>query len=213
MANWSDWTNDVAPDVRGCPTPLIEKAVKRTVIDFLQRTAWLQRTAEPIDIPGAAGPQTFASPVVEAGEVVLRIVKAWISGAEVDLYAPSDVDDTWPDWKSVTGTPECVVQEKDDAYYVVPAPTALMPAALRLRVAVGLLESATSCDDTILQTWRLGIAAGAKAQLQIMPEKPWSAPDRAQVFAGQYEDAVRAALLRSIRSPARRTMATRPNFF
>jgi hypothetical protein len=213
MAAWDAWTPDVAIDVPGCPSFTIERAVKLTVIDFLERTHWIQRTAAPIDIAGGAAERTFATPVIATGERVLAILDAWIDGTQVDVNGPADVADQWPDWKTVTGAPICVVMERQDSYYVVPAPTNTMAAALRLKVAVGLLETATACDDSIRTEWRDAIAWGAKARLMLISDQQWTSPTLAAVNQADYLSAVNGALLRVLRTPARRPLVTRPYFF
>lgn len=210
---WSAWTPDVAGEVTGCPSFAIELAVKRTVTDFLERTHWLQRTASAIDIAGGAAARTFPSSVAGTGERVLAVLGAWISDEPVEVYGPDDVDEDWPDWKTRTGTPECLVMEREDEFYVVPSPTATMTAALRFKVAIGLLDTATTCDDTIATNWREGIAAGAKARLMLQPGKTWESPERAAVNMAIYTEAVNKAITRATRSPARRPLSTRPCFF
>jgi hypothetical protein len=213
MTPWSDWTPDVAIDVTGCPAPTIERAVKQTVIDFCERTHWVKRTAAPIDVAGGAAARTFGSPVIVSGEAVLAILKAWLSDEPLEVYGPDDVDEDWPDWKTRTGDPECIVYESIDTYYVVPAPVATMTAALRLKVAVGYTDAATGCDDTIRQHWRDAISDGAKARLMSMPEKQWSSPDHAGMHQQLYLAATKGASIRAIRSPARRPLVTKPYWF
>lgn len=213
MADFSEWSPDVSIDVTACPSITIEWAVKRTVIDFLERTHWLQRTVAPIDVTGGPGSRSFASPVIGTGECVLAIMKAWLSDEPLKVYGPGDIEDEWPDWKTRTGDPEAIVMERMDGYYVVPAPTATLTGALRLKVAVGLLDTATSCDDSLKVSWRDAISDGAKARLMLMNGKPWSAPDRAAVFNARYNEAVNGASVRAIRTPARRPLNVQPYFF
>lgn len=213
MAQWSDWTPDVAIDVPSCPTISIERAVKFTVIDFLERTHWLQRTPAPINVTGGAAERTFASPVVGTGERVLAVLKAWYFDAPLDIYAPLEVEDDWPDWKTRLGTPEAIVLERIDTYYVVPSPSDNQTAALRLKVAIGLTETATTCDDSVRVNWRDVIASGVKAQLMLMQGKPWSSPELGSAHLGRYEAGIDAASVRVLRTHARRPLNTRPYFF
>jgi hypothetical protein len=213
VVTWDEWLPDVGMDVVSCPSPTIEWAVKRTVIDFLDRTHWLQRTAAPIDVAGGAALRTYPAGVVAATEYVAAVLAAWLDGNEIDVEGPADVEGKWPDWKTVTGTPESVVLEASDGFYVVPSPVTTMTAALRLKVAVGLLDTAVGCDDSIKTRWRDAITAGAKARLMFLSEKPWSDPQRAAVHAEAYGDAVKSAAVRALRTPARRQLQTKPYFF
>lgn len=214
MALWSDWSADVAIDVPGCPDPTIELAVRRIVIDFLERTHWLARTAAPIDIAAGAAARTFGTPLISvSSERVLRIQAAWISDRDTDILSPDEVAETMPDWKTRTGTPLYIVQERPDEYWVVPAPTATMTGALRLKIAVAPTETATGCEDVVRAHWRDAIASGAKARLLAMPGKPWSNPGLAAYHLGVYEEAVGSGAIGALRSPARGRLATKPYFF
>lgn len=212
-AIWSDWTPDVAPDVPGCPSFTLERAVKQTVMDFLERTHWVQRSVAPIDVTGGASARTFTTPVVAAGERVLAVLKAWLDGTEIPVYGPADLEDDQPDWKTVTGDPTSLVMERDGEYYIVPSPTSTMTAALRLKVAIGLLDAATSCEDSILQNWRDAIAFGAKARLMLMPNERWTALDLGASYQNRYMDQVKGACVRAIRTPARRPLVVKPYYF
>jgi hypothetical protein len=210
---WSAWLPDIVIDVPGAPNIAIERQVKLTVIDFLERSHWLQRTTGLLDITGGASERSFPVGVVSATERVLKILKAWIDGKPVDVLGPGDVDDDWPDWKTQVGSPQYIVRERDDTYYVVPSPSDLWTGGLRLKVAVGLLETATECDDSIRVEWRDAIAAGAKARLMRMENKPWTDLNLATSYGQFYLDQVSAATLRAIRTPARRPLVTKAHFF
>lgn len=212
-AAWADWNADMAIDVPGCPAFTIEDAVKKAVIDFCERTHWLKRTVAPINVTGGAGERSFASPVIGSGECVLAIIKAWYFEEPLNVYGPDDVEDDWPDWKTRTGDPECIVQESIGGYYLVPSPADNANSALRLKVAIGYTVAATSCDDSILQHWRLAIASGAKARLMSMPDHAWTNYQLAAFHQQEYMAAVKGASVRAIRTPARRPLATKPYFF
>ena len=212
-AAWADWTADVAIDVPGCPSFTIEDAVKKTVIDFCERTHWIKRSVAPISVTGGAAERSFASPVIGSGECVLAILKAWYLEEPLNVYGPDDVEDEWPDWKTRTGDPECIVLESISSYYLVPAPTGNVADALRLKVAIGYTVAAASCDDSILQHWRLAIADGAKARLLSIQNQAWTNFALAGAYQQQYLAATKSASVRAIRTPARRPLATKPYWF
>lgn len=210
---WSAWLPDIAIDLPGAPNFEIERQVKLTVIDFLEKTHWLQRTTGLIDITGGASERAFGTGVVAATERVVKILKAWIDGKAVDIYGPGDVNDDHPDWKTEVGSPRYIVRERDDSYYVVPSPADLWTGGLRLQVAVGLRETATECDDSIRVEWRDAIAAGTKARFMRMENKPWTDMNLAQAYGAFYNDSVGSAIVRALRTPARRPLATKAHFF
>ena len=209
-ATWDAWTPDVAIDVPGCPSFTIERAVKLTVIDFCERSHWFQRTTAALDIAAGAAERTFS---VGTGEVVVGVKQAWISDVAVPIYGPSDVNEDWPDWQTRTGAPECIVMERPSGYYVVPASTGGMTGALRFRLAIGYLETATGCDDSIRAEWRDAIADCAKSRLFAIPNMPWTNPAFALDARRSYERAVGSAIVRAIRTPAKRPLQTKPYYF
>jgi hypothetical protein len=211
-AAWSTWNPDVAIDVPGCPSITIEKAVRDTVIDFLERTHLIQRTVGPLDVTAGAGEKTdFGS--LGASEHILGIKAAWINGREVEILGPREIEADWPDWQTALGDPQCLVMERPGAYYLVPALSDPMTDAVRMRIVVGLTEAATECDDRIRRDWRDAITSGAKARLMAIPEKPWTNLQLAGVHQAVYMGAVAGATLAAIRTPARRPLTTKPHFF
>jgi hypothetical protein len=210
---WDAWTPDVSIDVKGCPSITIEKAVRDTVIDFCERTHLIQRTVGPLDVTAGAGEKTSFGTSIAATEHVLAIKAAWIDGKSVEIYGPADAAADFPDWQTALGTPEYLVMERPNAYYVVPALADPMVGALRMRVAVGLLETATGCDDRIRRDYRDAITQGAKARLFAIADKPWTNLPLAGVMQASYMGAVSSATIVAIRTPARRPLATTPHFF
>lgn len=209
---WDAWTPDVAIDVPGCPSFTIEKAVRDTVIDFLERTHLIQRTVGPLDVTAGPGPKTDFG-ALGATERVLAIKRAWIDSMPAEVVAPAEIDADWPDWQTRLGTPQYLVMEQPDAYYVVPALEGAMTGALRLKIAVGLLETATSCDDRVRREYRDAITAGAKARLLSISDKRWTDFALAGSMQASYMSNVASATIAALRTPARRKLTTAPHFF
>lgn len=215
MALWSDWVPEIAPDVPACPEPLIEDAVRESVIDFLQRTRWLSGVnAVAADVIGGAVVRAFASPLLAAGSQVLEVQGAWLSGKRLEVWSPEEAEEQLgPTWATQTGEPRAIVMDRLDGYYVVPAPATTLTAALTMRTATAPLATATSCDDTVRNRWREAIRNGAIARLCAMPEKAWTNTGRAAIGAGMYGSAVASAQVGAARRSSKSRLSVRGVFF
>lgn len=214
MAEWADWIPDIAPDVPGCPDPLIERAVQETVQDFCRRTRSLTRTVDDID--ATAGANTFGAPLIEAGEYVVEVQRAWYLGKELDILTPDEVGDEHGiyDWKTRIGTPIALTQEREDAFWLAAGLSTTVADALTMRAAIGYTDAATTCDDLLRRERRYTIRDGARARLLVMSQS-WKSADLASVCGAAYESAVASATVQSVRrSPRRRQRwKTAPAFY
>ena len=215
MANFSDWTPEILPDVPGCPDPLIEDSVRDVVIDFCQRTRWLTKVnATAADVTGGAGERVFATPLLTTGNRVVEAKAAWYLDKPLKLWTPEEAEENLGStWATQTGEPRAIVMDRLDTYYVAPSPTVTAAAALKMRLVTAPLPTATTCDDLIRNRWREAIKHGAIARLCSMQNKKWTNPDRAGVSAGIYGGAVASAQLAAARGMTKRTLQVRPVFF
>lgn len=216
MAVYADWRPDVAIDVPNCPAPTIDRQIKRAVLDFVERTRILVRTAGPANVASGAAPIAFASPFVAAGERVLEVKQAWWFDKELPIRSPEAVvaDYGLVDWPTAVGEPLALLLDRDlSEYRVVPAPGATQTNVLRMRLAYGYTEAATTVDDELARKWRDAIAAGARQRLLVMPDQKWSNPQLAAYYASIYEDGVASASVAAARGAARGPLQTKPRFF
>lgn len=216
MATWADWIPDVAPEAPGAPEPSIEDAVRNAVIEFCQRSRWLVRTVPNIDHPGGATAQSFATRLpLAAGERVIEVQEARWYGKEIPRLTPLELDAEYGVWdfQSRTGEPRALVQEREDEYWISPAPSTSQTDALQLRVVIGYGPAALACDDAIRNRWREAIACGALGRLLVQKDQPWTDPTLGATKYGMFEEAIASAKTAAVRGPTKKRLEVRPVFY
>lgn len=203
MAVWSDFYNDVLPEVPGCPTALAEHEIKRACIDFMVRTQIQRKTVVNIDHPGTATPLDLThTDYVAATEQVCEVLAVWVDDKPLDCKSVAEIQQEYPDWMTVQGTPEYYVQE-GTALWLVPSPAAALTNAIKVRISYAPNNTATSIPDSVFNRYGEEIAIGAKGRLLAKPKKPWTDPSIAGEYLRVYSRAVDAATIRSARGGAK----------
>jgi hypothetical protein len=70
-------------------------------------------------------------------------------------------------------------------------------------------RDATELPDILYNEWLEGISAGVRANLMLMPEKPWSTPNMVMIHAQTYQHQIGQALLQARKKNVREPMRMR----
>lgn len=172
----------VRPYVSGCPTPTIESAVNRTIVDFCRLTQIWEEELRPVYV--AAGDTTFEA-VKSDRQQILVVSKLTLDDEETDAF---------------TAKPprQIILDEAREA-----TATAVVTA---------ILAPAFGCSTVpeVVEPWLEAIENGAIARLAAMPGFEWSSAEthnyRQGLFQKQTDDAT-AAVLRKGRNQIFRVRA------
>lgn len=157
----SAFTPYIAPDVPGCPEPLIDDAVRRAAIEFCEKTRALR---EAVSFNTVAD-QDYVTLAPTGGDVA-RLYKVMYGDEELEPTTRFDFDEDGD-----TGQPLEYYIEPPNTLRLYPVPDAIY--AMVAHVAVKPDRDATTLDDVLYNNWRDEIAAGAKAKLLKMSKQPW----------------------------------------
>jgi len=203
MAAWSLFFDDVMPEAPGCSTTMAEKEIKNAGIDFMIRTQIQRKTVNNLDHPGGASPISLANTdIVVTTDQVVSVLGVWFSDKPLDIKSVEQIQDLYPNWSTITGTPEYAVQEGGDLW-LVPSPAAAQTNTIRIRVSFAPNESAAAIPDIVFNMHREDIALGAKARLLAKKNKPWTDQNLAAEYLRAYSRAVDAAAVKSARGGAK----------
>lgn len=209
MATWSQFYDDVLPEVPGCPTPLAEKEIKNACLDFMIRTEIQRKTVVNLDHPGGASALDLGhTDIVASTDQVVAVLGVWVNDKPLEVKSVDEIEVDFPDWMTVTGEPVYAVQE-GSALWLVPSPAAVLTNAIKLRVSYAPNETAAAIPDVVFHLYREDIACGAKARLFAKPKKPWTDPSMAAEYMRAYTRAVDAATVKAARG-GRKVMLTVP---
>lgn len=168
----------VLRDVPGCPNSLIKEEVLSSAIEFCESSGiYTAKLTE--SVLKAAESLTITVPANTALVEINKIVVGEVTTYEIDN------DGATIDFDGKAAT------DYDMEVYV-----SLKP-----------LRSATELPDILYNDWYQTIAAGAKAKLMVMPEKPWTNLKVAGLHGSLFENgasaATRKAFLRNLSTEKR----------
>lgn len=158
------FVSNIRPYVPGCSDLWIEREVLSSAIEFCERS-------------GAY--TAIISQSVSKGDVSLVVA------------VPVDTDLVAIDKIVVGDIPTYAVDNEGNTVYFDGA--AASDQTWDIYVSLKPLRDAVELPDILHNDWYQTIAAGAKANLMIMPGKPWTNPQMAMVHGGFFDDGVNNA--------------------
>jgi hypothetical protein len=207
---WTEWDQDVLPEVPGADAPFVRHHVKLAAIEFCER-AWVW-VVDQGTFPVAAGANEYDWEP-PANTEVARILHAWIGKAPLHPKTGGELSALYGDYMQAEGPPQFFIQDVPEKFILVPKPTASSADGVTAKIAVKPTRAATGLDTVIFNRWHRIITAGALASLLGMGRKPWTDIPRSQLMADRFEQGIAKAKLEVIRSFAGARMRVRPNFF
>jgi len=191
--NLSNLLKDVLVDCHGAPEPLIIDALITALRDFCNQTRFWRQELPPINLVTGQSIYNLNSP---ADTEIVVIVQA----RSDHFLVPSSVnllDRNLSGWRDMLAPrPTFYFQPTMNSIHVVPKPSGNISNGLNVIAALRPSRNATTIDDEIYREFGNEIIAGAKAYLQIAPNKPWSSPDHATANMTAFSSAIERARLR-----------------
>lgn len=194
----STFRRHVAPDVPGCPNPVIDEAVMQAAIEFCKRVPVLRADYGPEAMLAADNAYTHPT-----DHKVYRLLQAWVDEQEV-AAAHADQFSGAGNWIAQTGTPSALVYS-ETGYRPYPLATGQMTA----RVALIPDLAATDLDDALYTHHQEAITHGALYRLHARPKREWSDIELAAWHKSMFERSIddaehaqyRNAVLRTAKPP------------
>lgn len=206
---WSTFYPACLSQLPGVPLAMLDHWLRYISIDFCDRTkTWI------VDLPAidtVLGQMPYAI-TPASGQVLVDLRSVFYQGASLVPKSPLFLEEKYGDWMAETGNPQFYTQQSSDDVQVVPAPTAAVPGALKLKISVRPADDATGLDNWIYVGWNKQIVAGVKGNLMVMDKKPWTNPQLGSGYLKQYEDAILAATSSASRGQVRSMPRSKPVF-
>lgn len=194
MANVSDWANYVVPELPECNEDLIERMVLESVITFCRRSQlWVEDLAPQPIVTKTAGYEL--SPPTGADIAAIQSVR--YNGNPLAPTTQQELDTYRAGWRDSKGTPVAFIAADNRTILLDKTPEKTELRALQVTVALQPRRDAVEFPDVFLREWLQAIASGAKFMLMRIPNKPWSAPEMAVFYAGEFERAIADATFKS----------------
>lgn len=196
--NLSDIRDDyLMPELGGANAALVDLHLRRVIIDFCDKTGIYTELVTPINI--VAGDYTYSLTPATAGMSVVRAWSVWYGTRRLHKGILSAVEDAL---KRVPepGLPTHYTSVLPGEILVYPVPAESLAGGLTARLWLRPADDVTAIADWLGERYLDAFAAGAKARLMSMAEKPWSNADQAMMYRGEYMSARSDAKIEAYRS-------------
>lgn len=207
MTAITDYRNFISVELPGCPNPLIDDAVRRTVREFLTRSeAWLYTSPTLIDFDGTILDLTalVEGTDIPTGSEALRIkrLQRVSDGCEVEFKTDYQLREyIQANWQDKTGTrPTYYTHDEPLTVTLYPTPDTAVVGEIRAKFALTLNKSATDFPDWIDARWQEPLMFGAMAKLLKIPGKDWTDPKLARDYDLPFRNAINEAKSKSMAS-------------
>lgn len=207
MAALIDLADLVLMEVPGCPDNIALLHTRLACEEFYRRSMVKRSTLA--DITTVADTSEYAL-TLPNGYVADKAVHVWLDGLEITPIGMDDRDGINPNWKTETDQPK---------YYYLPDTSNiglfLTPSGVYTVSVEAILKpksDTTTIDDWVYETYREGLAAGAKSKLMAMPGKPWSNPELVAYNKDVFIKSINTATLSANSGHGRAQKRTRPVF-
>lgn len=174
--NFTEIRARVHVEVPGCPLVLMDQKILDAAREFFRRTYIWRKELSAINIVAATTSYALTAP---SGAQIVDVTKVEIQDRQLtrgfDFTMSLDADAT-------------VVLED--------SPTANITGGLVVEVALMPALGTTSMEDRFYNMWPEAFAHGAKYYLMTIPGKPWSNPEAAAYYRGEFLKFIERARIR-----------------
>jgi len=208
----------VAADVMPCPTPIIERVMLSTIIEFCDKTHILQREfnieldTDSIDSDMQDSIDVSLSEFVTSCKPI-TVLEFNLDGSpkfakfrELVNTIPSSV------WNNI--------KEEETIYFSFPSNTVIRlydrstsDSNLFVRLAVKPTRAATEVDDLLMEDWVDTISEGVKSKILIMPGKEWTDPKGAAASYMEYRRGISRARMKMLKSYTSQPLEVSPRAY
>lgn len=209
----SSFYPQILSELPKCPKVLVSEMIVMTCIDFCEQALIHREIQAPYTIVANTRGYAFV-PITNCR--VYKVMSAELAGVPIDYETPEALDIWYPGWRKPTnvlqtGGVPAMTQLDELNFILVPTPT-VASQELILDVAYKPINVPLLLADILKNEYYDEIAAGTKARLMIMHDKPWSNPALAAIYAKVYDDAAKNASTRQQEGFGRPRVRTRGQF-
>lgn len=187
MANitYDAFLDKILPYARNCPDPVIEGAVRDTVIEMCEKTRIWQVELDPLNVLASQYEYDLEPP---SGAVVHEIVSIINSDGDLLTSVTSGMlDMRYPDWRNTPSRPKFYINKDSERLWLAPAPAAAQTNAFLVTVTLKPTVTSSAADARIMTDFRDAIVNGAISRITQMPDRDWSNFKTSAVMLAKFE--------------------------
>lgn len=202
--------NRIAPNVPGCPQPIIVQYVRDAAIETCERTLSWRYMQPSIRLTPGAYEYPYNNP---SQSEVHAFLTASVNGEPLEPATLDSLHERYPDWPSSDSTkradPRLICQIDPDNFVLAPIPDNSKAYDIKMIVALKPLRDASGMDKTVFDELEDTIMHGALQHLLVLPDKNWTDLQLASYHAKQYLYKITERRARANIGAARATMTVK----
>lgn len=187
MANisYDSFLNQILPYARNCPDPVIEGAVRDTVIEMCEKTSIWAVQLDPISAIAGQYEYDLEPPTGAHVHVIQNVLDE--NGNQLTAVSGPMLDQRYPNWREEPSRSKFFVRQTDATIWFAPAPSVARKNAFLVTVILKPTITSTSADSWIMTDFRDAIVNGAISRITQMPDRDWSNFKTSAVMLSKFE--------------------------
>lgn len=170
--NISTLTNEVSMHLSGCPLPVIESAMRKTITELCQQAKVWEEDLPAITLVPATATYTMASALAYAEPCDVIRSHVVVGSVRQDLETLDNMQAYIRYPEPPAGTAVALVRGLGAVVTLVPIPD--VAGTLHIRAALRPTPTATQWDSDLVAEFRPALFHGVLYDLMMMPERSWS---------------------------------------
>mgnify|MGYP007090083687 CR=1 FL=1 len=195
MIKFEDMLNDLLPDVPGCQNDLAINALRNAAIELYTKS-WIYTQA--CDSQQTVIGQAEYDLDTFNQYKLIGIVSASIDDANILPVGKTSLNRSNLRWQDDTGQPTNYFSYDYTTLRLYPIPDRV--STLNVTVALTPAKTATGIENFIYDLYSEQLAAGAKARLMLIPNKPFTDVNASREYRAQFSAAITDAKWRAHKS-------------
>jgi hypothetical protein len=210
---FDDFYPYIAPEVLGCPDPIMRNAVNLAAIDFTRETLCWTELQSPIKLVENTPDYELDIP---AGAYMTTVRDVWCGARRLAPKTMAEIQEALPDWQTSTSSQPSFYNQGVDrgSIRIYPTPASLTGAeTIVVRAAYVPTAAATTLPDFLGQRHLDVISSGAKSRLMFMSSAPWANKDMAVFYKQVFDDGVIKSKIDEAHDRVRGSISVKPRTF
>ncbi len=208
---WKSFYPYILPHIDGCPSLLVEQALRSSAIEFCEKTLIWRQPAIGVTVYADEPCYSFGAP---EGARVIQATEVYINGMKLIQTSLHDLTVLEPEWRARESTlPTHYFMNDAQSIQLVGKPTEDIPESLDIYVALKPSRDSNICPEFLLEDWGEVIAAGAILRLMQMAKKTWSDTTTVANYLRTFKVGITTARHKTIKSRQLRAAKMQPVVF
>jgi hypothetical protein len=185
MASLESITTIVRAIVPKCPTPIINRHLHRAARELCRVSLAWTAVIPAESVVASSFPMEIAD---SSSTRVVKILSVRCNDVQLEQSDVTTEEQLSDAWRASTGVPLRWVEESPGQLLIVPLPD--VSCSVEVEVAIEPASSSMEIGEAILLDREDTLVAGAVYRLCLIPSQPWTSPEIAAYYKGEFDKGI-----------------------